>query len=112
MAYQSVNPYDGKILKTFKELTDNQLETALGNAATCFEDWRHTTFAGRAAVVTKAAAIMRARIDEFARPMTLEMGKLIDQARGEVVLSAPCPRTPARPEITRVATPSTTWRNL
>ena len=45
MAYQSVNPYDGKILKTFKELTDNQLETALGNAATCFENWRHTTFA-------------------------------------------------------------------
>ena len=88
MAYQSVNPYDGKILKTFKELTDNQLETALGNAATCFENWRHTTFAGRAAVVTKAAAIMRARTDEFARPMTLEMGKLIDQARGEVVLSA------------------------
>src|ERR1039457_6743918 len=88
VGYQSVNPYDGKILKTFKELTDNQLETALGNAATCFDNWRHTTFAGRAAVVTKAAAIMRARIDEFARPMTLEMGKLIDQARGEVVLSA------------------------
>src|SRR5665647_178649 len=88
MAYQSVNPYDGKILKTFKELTDNQLETALGNAATCFDNWRHTTFAWRAAVVTKAAVIMRARTDEFARPMTLDMGKLIAQARGEVVLSA------------------------
>ena len=85
MAYQSVNPYDGKILKTFKELTGDQLETALGRAAACFENWRHTSFAGRAAVVAKAAAIMRARIDEFARPMTLEMGKLIDQARGEVV---------------------------
>src|ERR1700681_1831496 len=31
---------------------------------------------------------MHARVDEFARPVTLEMGKLIDQARGEVVLSA------------------------
>jgi succinate-semialdehyde dehydrogenase / glutarate-semialdehyde dehydrogenase len=88
MAYQSVNPYDGKILKTFEELTDKQLEIALEAAATCFETWRHTTFAQRAAVVAKAAAIMRARIDEFARPVTLEMGKLIDQARGEVVLSA------------------------
>jgi acyl-CoA reductase-like NAD-dependent aldehyde dehydrogenase len=45
MAYQSVNPYDGKILKTFEELTDKQLETALETAATCFETWRHTTFA-------------------------------------------------------------------
>ena len=31
MAYQSVNPYDGKILKTFEELSDKQLETALAN---------------------------------------------------------------------------------
>ena len=52
MAYQSINPYNGKILKTFKELTDTQLEAALGSAAACFEYWRHTTFAGRAAVGT------------------------------------------------------------
>ena len=88
MAYQSVNPYDGKILKTFEELSDEQLETALATAATCFETWRTTTFTERAAVVAKASAIMRARIDKFACPVTLEMGKLIDQARGEVVLSA------------------------
>ena len=88
MTYQSVNPYDGKVLKTFEELTDKQLERALETAATCFETWRHKTFAERAAVVAKAAAIMQARVDEFARPVTLEMGKLIDEARGEVVLSA------------------------
>ena len=88
MSYQSVNPYDGKILKTFEELTDQQLDTAIETAATCFETWRHTTFAERAVVVAKAATIMRARVDEFARPVTLEMGKLIEQARGEVALSA------------------------
>ncbi len=77
MAYQSVNPYDGKNLKTFEELTDEQLETALQTAAKCFETWRHKTFAERAAIVAKAAAIMRARVDEFAKPVTLEMGKLI-----------------------------------
>ena len=87
-SYQSVNPYDGKILKTFEQLTDEQLETALETAATCFETWRRTTFAERAVVLAKAAAIIRARIDEFARPVTLEMGKLIAEARGEVVLSA------------------------
>ena len=31
---------------------------------------------------------MRARLDEFARPVTLEMGELLEQARGEVALSA------------------------
>jgi succinate-semialdehyde dehydrogenase/glutarate-semialdehyde dehydrogenase len=88
MSYQSVNPYDGKILKSFEELTDKQLETALETAATCFETWRQKSFADRAIVATKAAAIMRKCVDEFARPVTLEMGKLIEEARGEVALSA------------------------
>jgi succinate-semialdehyde dehydrogenase/glutarate-semialdehyde dehydrogenase len=88
MSYQSVNPYDGKVLKTFKELSDRQLEQALKTASTCFESWRTTTFGERAAVALKAAAIMRARMDDFARPVTLEMGKRIDEARGEVALSA------------------------
>ena len=37
MAYQSVNPYNGEVLKTFKELTNPQLEKAIKTAATCFE---------------------------------------------------------------------------
>jgi len=87
-AYQSVNPFDGKTLKTFEELTNPQLEKAIKTAATCFEIWRNKSFAERALVVAKAAGILRARADEFARPMTLEMGKLIAEARGEVALSA------------------------
>ena len=88
MPYQSINPYNGKLLKTFKALTDPQLEKALKTAASCFDKWRHTTFAERAVVAAKAAAILRERADEFARPMTLEMGKRIEEARGEVEVSA------------------------
>jgi len=88
MSYQTVNPYNGKLVKKFKELTNAQLEKSLKAAATCFEAWRQTSFAERAVVAKRAAAIMRKRVDEFARPVTLEMGKLIDQARGEVALSA------------------------
>ena len=88
MTYQTVNPYDGQLLKTFDELTDNQLETALSTADTCFKSWRHRTFAERAAVAAKAAAIMRSHVDEYARLVTLEMGKRIEEARSEVALSA------------------------
>ena len=87
-SYQSVNPYDGKTLETLEELTATQLEKAIKTAETCFESWRHTTFAERAVVVAKAATLMRERVDEFAKPVTLEMGKLIAEARGEVALSA------------------------
>ena len=88
MTYQSVNPYNGKLLKTFDEFTDKQLEAALVIAETCFEAWRHVAFAKRAAVAAKAAAIMRSRVDELACLATLEMGMLIEQARSEVLLSA------------------------
>ena len=88
MTYQSVNPYDGRILKSFDEMTDEQLETALATAAACFETWRRKTFAERAVVVAKAASLLRARSDEFARPVTLEMGKLFAEAQAEVTLSA------------------------
>jgi len=88
MSYQSINPYVGKAGKTFKEMSDSELETAIATAASCFESWRHTSFAERTAVVAKAATIMHSRVDEFARPVTLEMGKLFEQARGEVTLSA------------------------
>ena len=88
MAYQSLNPYDGKVLKTFEELTDKQLETAVHAAEQSFKTWRHTTFAERSAVLARAAAILRSRVEDFARPITLEMGKLIEESRGEVALSA------------------------
>ena len=88
MSYRSVSPYSGKILKTFDELTDKQLESALEAAESCFQAWRQTTFAERAVVVAKAAALMRKHSDELAGFVTLEMGKLIEQARGEVALSA------------------------
>ena len=88
MSYQSVNPSNGKLLKKFKELTDKQLEAALKTATTCYDIWKRKTYAERAVIVAKAGAILHARVDEFARLVTLEMGKLINEARGEVKFSA------------------------
>ena len=88
MTYQSVNPYNGETTKTFEELTDAQLETALATAQSCFETWRHTSYAERATIVARASDLMSGRIDELARTMTLEMGKRISEARGEVEFSA------------------------
>lgn len=88
MTYQSVNPYNGNLIKTFTELSDPQLEAALATAANTYTGWRQKTFAERSTIALKAAAILRAQADDFARLVTLEMGKLIEQARGEVLLAA------------------------
>ena len=89
MAYQSTNPYDGKVVKTFEEISDKQLEDKLKSASNCFETvWRQKTFAERKAVLARAAAIMREQSQALAELITLEMGKLIQQSQGEVALSA------------------------
>jgi len=88
MAYESVNPYDGKTVKKFHELTDAQLETKIATAAKTYETWKTTPYAERAKIVAKAAELMHAQVDKFAKLASLEMGKLINEARGEVNFSA------------------------
>jgi succinate-semialdehyde dehydrogenase / glutarate-semialdehyde dehydrogenase len=88
MSYQSINPYNGELVKSFEEHSDQQLETAIATASTCFESWGKLHFKERATIVSRAAAIMRERTDELARLITLEMGKLIAESVGEVKLSA------------------------
>jgi succinate-semialdehyde dehydrogenase/glutarate-semialdehyde dehydrogenase len=88
MTYQSINPFDGKTLRTFEETTDEALEEAVETAATCYETWRHKSFAERAAIVGRVAALMQQKVEALAHTMTLEMGKRIDEARGEVKFSA------------------------
>ena len=88
MAYQSLNPATGKLLQKFDELTDKQLEEKLATAEKCFKSWKLKTYAERAVIVAKAAALMHNRVDELANTMTLEMGKRITEAKGEVEFSA------------------------
>lgn len=89
MAYESINPSNGEVVKTFPQISDTDLETALTTAHICYEtDWRHRAIAERAKIVSAAAAKLRANAEHFATLVTLEMGKLIAEARGEVALSA------------------------
>ena len=89
MAYQTINPFTEELVKTFKEHTDTQLAEIIGKAADVYQKhWRLRSFADRKAVVKKAASILRTKHDEFARLITLEMGKLYGEAQAEVTLSA------------------------
>ncbi|WP_293881354.1 NAD-dependent succinate-semialdehyde dehydrogenase [Sphingomonas sp.] len=88
MTYQSVNPADGKLIQSFPEISDAELEAKLAIAATCFQSWKSTSYADRAVIVARAAALLHDRAEEFARTMTMEMGKRIDEARGEVEFSS------------------------
>jgi len=61
MNEQNACPDDAELRRALAELSDQQLQTALETSANCFAIWRGTTAAERAAVVERAAAIMRSR---------------------------------------------------
>jgi succinate-semialdehyde dehydrogenase/glutarate-semialdehyde dehydrogenase len=89
MAYQTINPANGDVLKTFEDISDADLRAAVDHAQATYErDWRHRSIADRARIVKAAAAKLREHTAEYAGYVTLEMGKLIAEARAEVSLSA------------------------
>ena len=88
MPYQSLNPATGDLLQSFPKVTAAQLEAKLVAAAACFAVWRHKTYAELAKIVTKVAALMLEQQEALARTMTMEMGKRIADARGEVAFSS------------------------
>ncbi|KAL6821522.1 Aldehyde/histidinol dehydrogenase [Trichoderma camerunense] len=83
--YQSFNPATGKHLKTFSELTDEEVRSALSVAHDCFTNhWRSTPIAERARLINGVARLLQERSEEFAQLITLEVGKLIAESRYEV----------------------------
>ena len=87
-AYASVNPATGQTLQEFDLLDDAGVESALARSHSAFATWRATDVQQRAAVLTRAAGLYLERIDELARTMSLEMGKPLREARGEIKLTA------------------------
>jgi succinate-semialdehyde dehydrogenase/glutarate-semialdehyde dehydrogenase len=77
MPIASTNPATGETLKTFEPLNQRQLDEKLQLAHTTFQSYRGTSFAERAGMMLRAAEILAAEKKDFARMMTLEMGKPI-----------------------------------
>ena len=81
---KSINPATLEVIGTYEELSPEAADRAVEESGAAFERWRETSFAERGALMTKAAAILRSRSEEFARLMALEMGKPVRQGRAEI----------------------------
>jgi succinate-semialdehyde dehydrogenase / glutarate-semialdehyde dehydrogenase len=84
MAIASVNPATGETVRTFEALTSQQLDAKLQLAADTFRSYRFSSFAEREHMMVRAAEILEADKEDFARTMTIEMGKPIKAAIQEV----------------------------
>ena len=87
-SFAVIDPASGDAIGAVPLATAADLDEALAAAELGFAKWRATPADARGAVLRKAAALLRERSDEIARLLTLEQGKPIAEARGEVAGSA------------------------
>lgn len=83
-----VDPASGETLAEVPLAGPADLDEALAAVERGFAVWKATPAEQRAAVLTKAAGLLRDRADGIARILTMEQGKPLAEARGEVLASA------------------------
>ena len=88
MPYATINPFTGATIKTFPDATDAEVQQAIAVAHNAFSRWKETSFKSRADVMRNAASILRRDLDAYAELLTIEMGKLLSEAKDEVELCA------------------------
>jgi len=89
MTYQTINPATGKLIATYANIADQDLNLVLDQAHLTFKStWRECSITDRANIISTAANLLRKKSKEYASYLTLEMGKLTNEAQAEVNLSA------------------------
>jgi len=88
MTFQTINPTTNKVVKSFDEMNDTAVEKAISNASNVFVEWKLTNYQTRSQLLYTVAGLLRAKRKELAKMITLEMGKLLAHAEGEIKLSA------------------------
>ncbi|GAY71938.1 succinate-semialdehyde dehydrogenase [NAD] [Lentilactobacillus kosonis] len=88
MPRQTVNPFTNEVLKTFDDATKTDIDNAIFDADKLYQEMKHQPVQERSEMLHKIAQKMRDNAQELAEIATKEMGKLINESKGEVELCA------------------------
>lgn len=80
-----INPATVEVLGRLPHATHADLDHALQSAQTAFETWRHSSPMERSEVLRKVAQLCRDNAEEIGRNITLDQGKPLAEAVGEVI---------------------------
>jgi succinate-semialdehyde dehydrogenase / glutarate-semialdehyde dehydrogenase len=83
-----INPANEKVLARLPHATTSDLDRALAAAVKGFGVWRDKSAYERGRIMKKAADLLRERAEHVARVLTQEQGKILAEARMEVLTTA------------------------
>lgn len=84
MEFKSINPYNQEEVGSYTEQSPAEIKQVLEKAGQAYGQWRTVPLEDRATLMIKAGQVLRDHAEEYARMITLEMGKPITEARGEI----------------------------
>src|SRR5258707_13602850 len=83
--FENRNPANiGEIVGIFQASGKQDVDDAVAAAKGAFEKWRLVPAPKRAEIIFRAGEIMSRNLEDFARDMTREMGKVLHETRGDV----------------------------
>jgi len=82
-----VNPASAEAIARYRIPSAADLDEALESAARGFRVWRQTPAFSRGKVLRRAAALLRERSEQIANVLTMEEGKPLAEARGELLVT-------------------------
>ena len=91
--FEVINPATGDVITRVADADAGDGLAALEAAAAAQDGWARTAPRARAELLHNLYKIVVERTEEFAVLMTIEMGKPLAEARGEVVNLSPCKKS-------------------
>ena len=88
MDFESRNPTTGEVIARYQEHTPAEIESCLARAWSGWKSWSAAPLGTRTEFLNRLADTLESRVDEFARLITLEMGKPFTEAQVEVKKAA------------------------
>jgi succinate-semialdehyde dehydrogenase / glutarate-semialdehyde dehydrogenase len=83
-SFRSINPWNGEILQEYSPTTPAEVEQALALAEHCFDSWQEQSFPEKSMLFHQLAQLLRARKEELAKLISLEVGKVITESLAEI----------------------------
>ena len=80
-----LNPANESVLAFLPHATEKDLEDALESAQKGFKIWRETPVQKRASILNRTADLIEERTNQISRIITLEQGKPLREAKGEIL---------------------------
>src|SRR5690242_6505277 len=82
--FKTIYPYTQEVKTEYETMSDRMINECLSLSEKAFKEWRKTSFEKRRELMLCVADLLLKKRDDYAYIITLEMGKVLKEAKAEV----------------------------